>query len=240
MKHSRVRRRPAFACAWPFSVVSQLLAASLVLLLLSISLSATVNYGEIINLSATLNPAIDPVTGVSVTFRWTTRHASNSIVILENPGNYSAGNNFPTRQAVNDTLTTHHEVVVDHLQATRGTWAYYVASQQANGTWATYPGPRTATCSSAHVPGCGGTYRTFTINAYNATGSLLFTLWPVGARSVYQGDATRNPSYNDLYVALNPALLRGPAGTLTMKNASVSNVTTGLTVATITRYICAG
>ncbi len=202
----------------------------------SVSLTATVNSGEIVasSVSATVSNTIDPVNGVSVTFTWTTQHASNSIVIIENPTDYSGNNNVPTRQVTDDTLTTSHRMVVDHFPAAAGTWAYYVVSQRRNGTWASYPGPATSACSSQALPGCGGTYLTFAISAYNANGAPMMTLWPDGPKTVYQGDATRNPAYNDIYIALQPQLLSGPVSNLRMQNPVVINVDTGLAVSTIT------
>jgi hypothetical protein len=199
-------------------------------------LTATVNSGEIVatSVTASVGSTIDPVNGVSVTFTWTTKHASNSIVIIENPNDYSQNNNVPTRQVANSTLTTSHQVVVDHIPAAAGTWAYYVVSQQQNGVSASYPGPQSAACGSPALPACGGTYKTFAVSAYNAAGTPLSALWPTGSKSVYQGDATRNPAYNDLYVALQPQLLSGPVSNLKMLNPVVTNVSTGLSVSTIT------
>ena len=215
-------------------------------------LSATVNSGEIIPSSVTAtvgnpgaigtgttpggNTPIDPVNGVSVTFKWTTLHPSNSIIVIQVPGEDN-----PTRQVADNSLTTSHKVVVDHFPAATATYSYYVVSKQSNGTWATYPGPVTQVgCSTPAIPACGGTYNTFTVSAYNASGSPIFTLWPVGAKNVYQGDAARNPSYHDLYVALNPNLLSGPTGMVIMQNATVINLATGQAVSTITPvHLCA-
>jgi hypothetical protein len=187
--------------------------------LLAAPLGATVNPGEIVpgSVSASVSPIVDPVNGVSVTFRWTTLHRSNSIVAIENSGDYNSGNNAPSRRGFNPLLTTSHVVVVDHFPAYSAypTWAYYVASQQPSGvvgagsrigsaspsigsssTWATYPGPVTGTCDWHHIPGCGGSYLTFQMPTVprNPSGPLVFTLWPVGGVNVYRGDATQSPS----------------------------------------------
>ncbi len=235
MNFFNVPQRCGLGRGCPPNTMAVVLAAVLALLC-AMPLTATVNSGEITasSVTATVGSTIDPVNGISVTFKWSTSHLSNSIVIIENPSDYSAGNNVPTRQVVNNTLTTSHQVVVDHIPAAAATWAYYVVSQQQNGVWASYPGPSTAACSSPVLPGCGGTYKTFAVSAYNASGAPVATLWPAGAKSVYQGDATRNPSYNDLYFALQPQLLSGPVSNLTMQNPVVTNLGTGLPVSTIT------
>src|SRR3974390_289485 len=214
-------RNRGFRPGFSVKTAIQALVAALVLVP-SMRLEATINSGEIIasSVTATVNSTVDPVNGVSVTFRWTTKNPSNSFVLIENPSDYSAGNSVPTRQVANNTLTTSHLVVVDHFPATAATWAYYVVSRQQNGTWASYPGP--------------GGWRTFAISKYNANGPPAFTLWPVGTKSVYQGDATRNPPYNDLYVALRPQLLSGPVSGLAMRNATVTSISTGQPVSTIT------
>jgi hypothetical protein len=235
LKPNRPLRLPIEAAASCLAIAANLLVV-LMLIAYSSPLSATVNSGEIVasSVTATVGTTIDAANGLSVTFKWTTLHASNSIVIIENPTNYNAGNNVPTRQVTNATLTTSHQVVVDHIPTTSATWAYYVVSQQSNGTWASYPGPSTQSCGTPAVPGCGGTYKTFTVNAYNANGTPMFTLWPIGSKSVYQGDATRNPSYNDLYIQLNPQLLSGPVKGLIMTGPTVTSASTGKTVSTIT------
>lgn len=235
MKDIFVALRRIFTCGYRFKSMTALLVA-VVGFAWSASLNATVNSGEIIasSVSATVGSAVDPVNGVSVTFTWTTGNPSNSIVIIENPADYSASLNVPTRRVVDNTLTTNHQVVVDHFPSASATYAYYVVSQQQDGTWATYPGPATQACGVPAIAGCGGTYKTFAISAYNANGSPIFTLWPVGAKSVYQGDASRDPSYNDLYVALNPSLLSGPVNNVIMQNATVTNLSNGQRVSTIT------
>lgn len=155
-------------------------------LLQPLSLSATVNSGEIVpgTVTATVSPTIDPVNGVSVVFRWTTLHPSNSYVMIENPENYAGNDNESTRQIFSALLTTNHVVTVDHFPAYDyyGVWGYYVASQQANGTWASYPGPATAGCGTPPLPGCGGRYLSFNLSTTpnNPAGPLIFTLWPVG------------------------------------------------------------
>ena len=177
----------------------RLMLASLYVILagvLSVPLLATVNPGEIIasSVSATVSSTFDPIKGYSVTFRWTTVSPSNSIVVIEDSDDYGANNNYPNRQIVQNDNVTNHRVVVDHFPAYRysATWGYYVASWQQSGTWATYPGPATATCTSLHIPGCGGSYLIFTLPTAptNPNGTLAFTLWPIGGQNVYQGDAT--------------------------------------------------
>src|SRR5664279_5678101 len=134
------------------------------------------------------------------------------------------------------------------------TWGYYVASRQQRGTWATYPGPATATCTSLHIPGCGGSYLIFTLPTApaNPNGTLAFTLWPIGGQNVYQGDATQSPvctptaknsrECNDLYVALQANLMSGPANRMVqMQNAVITNTDTGRQVTdnSITaQYLC--
>jgi hypothetical protein len=215
----RLRRMLAGACSLKAVTVA---LAAVVALALCMPLNAVVNPGEIIasSVAAAVGSTIDPVNGVSVTFRWTTNNLSNSVVIIENSSDYAAGNGVPTTQVASSTMTKSHQVVVNHFPAASGTYGYYVVSQQQNGTWASYPGPNG--------------WKTFAISMYNATGTPAFTLWPVGAKSVYQGDATRNPSYNDLYVALQPALLRGPVSNLVMQSPTVTNLSTGQAVSTIT------
>ncbi len=221
-------------------------------------MQATVNSGEIVagSVSATINPVIDPVNGVSITFRWTTLHPSNSAVIVENSIDYHGNNNSPMRQAFSPVLTTQHMVVVDHFPAYSpyATWGYYVASHQTNGTWATYPGPATPSCGSPAAPGCGGTYLTFTLPTAptNPTGPLVFTLWPVGGQNVYQGDVTQSPACtptaknsrecNDLYIALQANLLSGPADRMVqMKNPTITNLDSGRVVSDNSisaQYLC--
>ena len=94
---------------------------------------ATIDPGEITNLSATMSSTFDPVNGYSVTFAWHTNHPGNSIVIIETPFDYWADNNAPSRQIVQNESTTDHVVVVDHFPAYNiyGTWGYYVASNVA-------------------------------------------------------------------------------------------------------------
>lgn len=236
MSHLCVGLRRLLAGSCPLLKTVTVMLTVAIALASSRPLDATVNSGEIIasSVSATVGSTIDPVNGVSVTFRWTTNNLSNSVVIIEYSRDYSAGNNVPTRQVVNSTLTKSHQVVVDHFPAASGTYAYYVVSQQQSGIWATYPGPATQACGSPALPGCGGTYKTFAISKYNSAGSPAMTLWPVGAKTVYQGDATRHPSYNDLYLALQPALLSGPVSNLRMQNPTVTNLSNGQAVSTIT------
>ena len=230
----------------------------LIVLLVSPHLSATVNSGEIVSnsVTATVGTTFDPVNGVSVTFRWRTNHAGNSIVIIESSSDYTGNNNSPVRQIVQNDNTTNHTVVVDHFPAYSPypTWGYYVASHQQNGTWATYPGPATGACGSPPAPGCGGSYLTFNMPTAptNPHGNLVFTMWPIGAQNVYQGDRTQSPACsptakssrecNDLYVALQPNLLSGPADRLVqMQNVVITNLDTGRQVTdnSITaQYLC--
>ncbi len=225
-------------------------------LLLPLWLSATVNSGEIVpgSVSATVNPTIDPVKGVTVTFQWITMHPSNSYVMIENPENYNGNDNQSTRQIFNPTLTTNHVVTVDRFPAYDyyGTWGYYVASQQSNGTWASYPGPATAACGS--LPGCGGRYLSFNLptTPNNPNGPLIFTLWPIGGQNVYQGDASQTPACtvfaknsrecNDLYIALQANLLSGsPNAIVQMLNPVITNTDTGRVVTNFSitaQYLC--
>ena len=248
----------------------RLMLASLYVILagvLSVPLFASVNPGEIIasSVSATISSTFDPIKGYSVTFRWTTVSPSNSIVVIEDSDDYGANNNYPNRQIVQNDNVTNHRVVVDHFPAYRysATWGYYVASwqqrgspgvRQQRGTWATYPGPATATCTSLHIPGCGGSYLIFTLPTAptNPNGTLAFTLWPIGGQNVYQGDATQSPvctptaknsrECNDLYVALQANLMSGPANRIVqMQNAVITNTDTGRQVTdnSITaQYLC--
>ena len=230
--------------------------------------SATIDSGQIIpgSVSATVGTTFDPVNGVSVTFQWQTINPGNSIVIIENPFDYYANNNEPTRQIVQNDFTTNHVVVVDHFPAYSqyGTWGYYVASN-VNFTrctarsavchvLATYPGPATLGCGSPPSYGCGGYYLTFTMPTMptNPNGQLVFTMWPIGGQNVYQGDPTQSPACsptsknsrecNDLYVALQPNLLSGPpSDVVQMQNATITNLDTGQIVtdnSVTAQYLC--
>jgi len=227
-------------------------------LLLSASLLATVNPGEISppTVSATVSSTIDPVNGVSVVFRWTTTHPSTSYVMIENPDNYNGNDNQSTRQIYNSAVTTNHVVTVDHFPAYsyHGTWGYYVASQQTSGTWASYPGPATAGCGSPPFPGCGGSYLTFNLptSPTDPNGPLIFALWPIGGQNVYQGAPSQTPACtptaknsrecNDLYVALQANLLSGtPDAIVRMVNPVVTNLNTGRQVTNFSitaQYLC--
>jgi hypothetical protein len=227
--------------------------------MLAVPLLATVNSGEIVasSVSATVSGTFDPVNGYSVTFRWTTVHASNSVVVIEDSDDYHGSNNYTNRQIVQNDYVTTHTVVVDHFPAYRytATWGYYVASRQQGGAiwrvptgtlsqpggaWATYPGPATPSCNSLHVPGRGGSYLTFTLASAptNPNGPLVFTMWPIGGQNVYQGDPTESPACtptaknsrecNDLYIALQPNLMSGPTDrSAQMQNAVITNLDTG-------------
>jgi hypothetical protein len=236
------------------------------LVLFSVPLFATVNSGEIIanSVSAAVSPTFDPVNGYSVTFRWTTVHGSNSIVVIEDSDDYRMNNNYSNRQIVQNENVTNHTVVVDHFPAYRysATWGYYVASRQQQGgigqqqreSWATYPGPATAACNFSHVPGCGGSYLTFTLPTAptQPNGPLVFTLWPIGGQNVYQGDPAQSPACtpteknsrecNDLYIALQANLMSGPPYyKVQMQNAVITNKDTGRQVTnnSITvQYLC--
>ena len=229
---------------------------------------ATVYPGEIVpnSVTATVSSTFDPVNGYSVTFQWTTLHAGNSIVIIENSSDYNSNNNVPTRQIVQNDATTNHVVVVDHFPAYTPypTWAYYVASnvgvlhctvrQAICHAWATYPGPETGSCGNSPFPGCGGYYLQFTLPTMptNPNGPLVFSQWPIGGQNVYQGDPTQSPACtptskssrecNDLYVALQPNLLSGPTNyQVQMRNPLVTNLDTGqpVTDQSITpQYLC--
>ena len=91
-------------------------------------LLASVNSGEIIasSVSATVSNTFDPVNGYSVRFRWTTVHPGNSIVVIEDPDDYRANNNYSNRQIVQDDNVTNHTVIVDHFPAYSysATWGY--------------------------------------------------------------------------------------------------------------------
>ncbi len=235
---------------------------------LGMPLSATVNPGEIVpgSVSATIGSTIDPVNGVSITFRWTTVHPGTSIVIVENSVDYQGGNNSPTRQIVQNDNTTNHVVVVDHFPAYSPypTWGYYVATHLSSGScsprqfrcaqWATYPGPATAACGSPAAPGCGGSYNTFTLptSPTNPSGNLVFSMWPIGGQNVYQGNPAISPACspvlkssdecNDLYVLLQPNLLSGPNNRIVqMQNVVITNTDTGQVVtdnSVSAQYLC--
>lgn len=246
-----------FPCPWRTLVLASLCV--LIAALLPGPLLATVNPGEIIpsSVSATVSRTFDPVNGVSVTFRWTTIHAGNSIVVIEDSDDYGSANNYASRQVVQNDHVTNHVVVVNHFPAYRytATWGYYVASrqssgavwqpaglgsQQPSGIWATYPGPATAACSSSHLPGCGGSFLTFALATAptNPNGPLAFTLWPNGGQNLYQGEPSESPvctpteknsrECNDLYIALQANLMSGPSNrTVQMQNAVITNSDTG-------------
>ena len=237
-------------------------------LLAATPLSATVFPNEIDpnSVSATVNSGYDPVNGVSVTFRWTTVHSGNSIVVIENDFDYQGNNNSSSRQIVQNEATRNHVVVVDHFPAYHAyaTWGFYVASvvgiPRCNvitalcPVWATYPGPPTAPCGMPHLNGCGGYYLTFNLPTAptNPNGQLVFSLWPVGGQNVYQGDPTQSPACsptskssrecNDLYVALQANLLSGsPQAVVLMQNVVITNLDTGriVTDSSITaQYLC--
>ena len=230
MKGARApRRRPVF-----------LLTCLIIVLLTATSASATIDSGEIVpgSVSATVSSTYDPVNGMSVTFRWTTQHVGNSIVIIENSVDYFETNNAPTRQIVQNDSTTNHVVVVDHFPAYSpyATWGYYVASvvaiprcsvtQAICHVWATYPGPATN----------GGYYKTFTLltDPTDPSGPLAFTMWPIGGINVYQGDPTQSPACtptskssrecNDLYVNMQANLMSGPPDRMVqMRNVVITN-----------------
>ena len=215
--------------------------------------SATVSPGEIIPVTvrATVSSTYDPVNGYSVTFRWTTVHAGNSIVVIENDQDYQGNDNSSSRQIVQNDNVTNHVVVVDHFPAYHqyANWGYYVATQEggscnivggACATYASYPGPPTPPCTSPPLAGCGGSYLRFTLpyNPTNPNGTLAFTMWPIGGQNVYQGDPTQSPSCtptsktsrecNDLYVATQTNLMSGsPNALVIMQNAVITNRDTG-------------
>ena len=221
-------------------------------------LLASVNSGEIIasSVSATVSNTFDPVNGYSVRFRWTTVHPGNSIVVIEDPNDYHANNNYSNRQIVQNDNVTNHTVIVDHFPAYSysATWGYYVASRQGGGAvwgapignglrqpggiWATYPGPVTGTCNTLHIPGCGGSYLIFTMPTAptNPNGPLVFTLWPVGGLNVYQGDPRvagctprrKLAGMQDLYIALHANLMSGPTNRVVqMQNVVITNTDSG-------------
>ena len=229
---------------------------------------ATVFSGEIVpsSVSATLSSTYDPVNGYSVTFRWTTMHAGNSIVVIENDMDYNGIDNSPSRQIVQNDHTTNHVVVVDHFPAysAYATWGYYVASVVGVGrcnaisaqctAWATYPGPATPICGNPPQNGCGGTYATFTLptRPTNPDGTLAFTMWPVGGVNVYQGDPAQSPACsptskssrecNDLYVVMQANLMSGsPQALVVMENPMITNLDTGQVVtdnSLTPQYLC--
>ncbi len=242
---------------------------SLILAFISVTpLFATVDPGEIRtdSVSATVSSTFDPLNGYSVTFRWTTVHPGNSIVVIENSADYAANNNAPARRITQNDNTTTHVVTVDHFPAYTpyATWGYYVASQVGVARctvksaichiWATYPGPATAGCGSPPAPGCGGSYLTFTmpIHPTNPDGPLAFTMWPIGGQNIYQGDPTQSPACtatsksnrecNDLYINLQPNLMSGPTNMLVqMQNVVITNLDTGQVVndsSITTEYVC--
>jgi len=234
----------------------------------ALPLFATVDPGEIVqsSVTATVGTTFDPINGVSVTFRWTTQHPGNSIVIIENSTDYAGDNNTPTRQVVQNDNTTNHVVVVDRFPAYSGAarWGYYVASAvniprcsvtaAVCHAIATYPGPATAGCGSGPFPGCGGTYLWFDMptSPTNPNGPLAFTMWPIGGQNLYEGDPTQSPvcdadhklsrECNDLYIALQPNLMSGPIGSLIqMQDVVITNLDTGRVVtdgSLTARYLC--
>lgn len=248
----------------------KLMFAAFCLLLLATPLLASVDSGEIIPSSVYAQPSTtyDPVNGYSVTFYWQTVHPGNSIVIIENDINYQQNNNSPSRQIIQNDSTTNHVVVVDHFPGyhVAQTWAYYVASyvglaqpycpnarEAICHRWATYPGPATPNCSSPPAPGCGGNYSTFDLwTLPNPDNPLVFTLWPVGALNVYQGDPTQQPACtptskssrecNDLYAVLQANQMDGPPGAAVfMQFPTITNLDTGQIVTdnSITaQYLC--
>ena len=236
--------------------------------LIATPLWATVDPGEIIpsSVSATLSSTYDPINGYSVTFQWTTVHPGNSIVVIENDLSYAQTDNAPARQIVQNDFTVNHVVVVDHFPAYSlfATWGYYVASRVGVGrcnvfqaectVWATYPGPATAACGLAPFPACGGYYSTFNLptSPQNQSGTLAFTMWPVGGQNVYQGDPTQSPACtptskssrecNDLYVAMQANLMAGSQyAVVVMQSPVITNLDTGQIVTdnSITaQYLC--
>jgi hypothetical protein len=258
----------AFPCATAWFRTFTLLVICLVLF--ALPLFATVDSGEIIPSSVyvSISSTYDPVNGYSVTFYWQTVHPGNSIVIIENDINYNQNNNSPSRQIVQNDMTTNHVVVVDHFPAYHvfQYWAYYVASYVAMSypqcptvrsaicrEWATYPGPATPNCSSPPAPGCGGTYSVFQLwNPPNPNNPLVFTMWPIGGQNVYQGDPTQRPACtptskssrecNDLYVVMQANQLDGPPGAVViMESPVITNLDTGQIVTnnSITaQYLC--
>ncbi len=228
------------------------------LVLIATPLLATVDPGEISNVSATVGTTYDPVNGVSVTFQWTTVHPGNSIVVIENDLDYAGNDNSSARQIVQNDNTTNHVVVVDHfpVYSIFPTWGYYVASvvltrQCPNAmhavcpTWATYPGPPTASCGQ-------NCYLSFNLNSGPFSGPLVFTMWPIGGQNVYQGDPTQQPACtptskssrecNDLYVVMQANLLSGSDQALViMENPVITDLDTGQVVTnnSITaQYLC--
>ncbi len=229
--------------------------------------SATVDSGEIIqsSVSASVSSTYDPVNGYSVTFQWQTYHKGNSIVVIENDQDYAGNDNSSSRQIVQNDFTTNHVVVVDHFPAYAQyqTYGYYVASyvsavhpQCPNFTTAictfsaSYPGPPNPNCGSSGQPPC---YLSFNL-PYTAppSGTLAFTMWPVGGMNVYQGDPTQSPACsptakssrecNDLYVAMQANQMQGPLGAVVqMMNPVITNLDTGQIVtnnSVTTQYLC--
>jgi hypothetical protein len=238
--------------------------------LLARPLAATVDPGEIIpgSVYAQVSSTFDPVNGYSVTFYFQTVHPGSSIVVIENDVNYEENNNLSSRRIVQNDFTTNHVVVVSHFPAYHIylNWGYYVASVVSE-TFphcptvltavctftATYPGPPTPYCSNPPAPGCGGSYAIFSLwNPPNPNNPLVFTMWPIGGQNVYQGDPTQSPACtptskssrecNDLYVAMQPNQMDGPAGAaVQMLNPVITNLDTGqiVTDQSITaQYLC--
>ncbi len=228
--------------------------------------SATVDSGEIIQSSvmATVSSTYDPVNGYSVTFTWQTMHPGNSIVVIENDQDYAGSDNSSSRQIVQSGTTTMHMVIVDHFPAYAQyqTYGYYVASQVGVGRCsaivaecmvpASYPGPPNPSCGSLPLPPC---YLPLSLpfNVTNLpTGTLAFTMWPIGGINVYQGDPTQSPACtptskssrecNDLYVAMQANQMQGPFGAeVQMLQPMITNLDTGQIVNnnTITvQYLC--
>ena len=147
-------------------------------------LLATVNSGEIIpsSVSATVSSTFDPVNGYSVTFRWTTVHPSNSIVVIEDSDDYHGSNNYANRQIVQNDYATTHTVVVDHFPAYRASaiWGYYVASRQPGGAIWRQPGKLTSQQPSGAWRRIRGRRRhpatPYTLLA--AAASILHSHWP--------------------------------------------------------------
>jgi hypothetical protein len=219
-------------------------------------LFATIDSGEIYNVSAVVSGTYDPINGYSVTFTWSTKHPGNSIVIIENSVDYWSNNNTPTRQIIQNDNTMTHTVVVDHFPAYSpyATWGYYVASNVGVPrcsvkmaicpVFATYPGPVTGS----------GYYLTFTLptSPTNPNGPLAFTMWPIGGINVYQGDPTQSPACtptskssrecNDLYVNLQANLMSGPTNMMVeMQNVVITNTDNGQVVndnSITAQYLC--
>lgn len=255
---------PGCATRWCLKII----LAVTCLILLAAPLFASVDQGEIYNVYASISPTYDPVNGYTVTFYWQTVHPGNSIVIIEDDINLQQKNNSPSRQIVQNDSTTNHVVAVDHFPGyhVASLWGYYVASYVGMAQphcptakaaichqWATYPGPATPYCSSPPAPGCGGYYSTFSLwNPPNPNNQLVFTMWPIGAQNVYQGDPTQSPACsptmkssrecNDLYAVMQANQLDGPPGAaVIMQNPQIKNLDTGQIVTdnSITaQYLC--